>query len=94
MGSNMPSLFPMLRLGAIALFCLLTYIHATATRGREIIEKLVRAATSGDLPASLTLGAPLLVVLLVATACLLARQIQAQAKQAKASATASAIQLF
>jgi hypothetical protein len=32
MGANNPSLFPMLRLRAIVLFCLFTYIHATATK--------------------------------------------------------------
>jgi len=42
MGANHPSLFPMLRLWAIVLFCLFTYIHATATRGEESAEKVAR----------------------------------------------------
>ncbi len=43
MGANNPSLFPMLRLWAIVLFCLFTYIHATATRGEESAVKVARA---------------------------------------------------
>jgi hypothetical protein len=43
MGSSTPSLFPMLRLWGIILFCLLTYIHATATLGKEIARKAARA---------------------------------------------------
>ena len=43
MGANHPSLFPMLRLWTIVLFCLFTYIHATATLGKEIARKAVRA---------------------------------------------------
>ena len=48
MGSSTPSLFPMLRLWAIVLFCLFTYIHATATRGTEIAEKALRALNPVD----------------------------------------------
>lgn len=48
MGSNHPSLFPMLRLWAIVLFCLFTYIHATATRGEESVEKIARALSLVD----------------------------------------------
>jgi hypothetical protein len=48
MGANNPSLFPMLRLWAIVLFCLFTYIHATATWGTEIAEKAVRALNPVD----------------------------------------------
>jgi hypothetical protein len=48
MGANHPSLFPMLRLWAIVLFCLFTYIHASATRGTEIAEKDVRALNPVD----------------------------------------------
>ncbi len=42
MGANHPSLFPMLRLWAIVLFCLFTYIHASATRGEESAEDAAR----------------------------------------------------
>jgi hypothetical protein len=42
MGANHPSLFPMIRLWTIVLFCLFTYIHATATRGEESAEKVAR----------------------------------------------------
>jgi hypothetical protein len=48
MGANHPSLFPMLRLWAIVLFCLFTYIHATATRGEESVEKIARALSLVD----------------------------------------------
>ena len=48
MGANHPSLFPMLRLWAIVLFCLFTYIHATATRGEESAEKLARGLSLVD----------------------------------------------
>lgn len=48
MGANHPSLFPMLRLWAIVLFCLCTYIHATATRGEESAEKVARALSLVD----------------------------------------------
>ena len=48
MGANNPSLFPMLRLWAIVLFCLFTYIHATATRGEESAEKVARALSLVD----------------------------------------------
>jgi hypothetical protein len=48
MGSNHPSLFPMLRLWAIVLFCLFTYIHATATRGEESAEKVARGLSLVD----------------------------------------------
>ncbi len=48
MGANNPSLFPMVRLWAIVLFCLFTYIHATATRGTELAEKAVRALNPVD----------------------------------------------
>ena len=48
MGANHPSLFPMLRLWAIVLFCLFTYIHATATLGKEIARKAVRALSLVD----------------------------------------------
>ena len=48
MGANNPSLFPMLRLWAIVLFCLFTYIHATATRGTELAEKAVLALNPVD----------------------------------------------
>ena len=48
MGSSTPSLFPMLRLWGIILFCLLTYIHATATLGKEIARKAVRALSLVD----------------------------------------------
>ena len=48
MGSSTPSLFPMLRLWGIILFCLLTYIHATATLGKEIARKVVRALSLVD----------------------------------------------
>ena len=48
MGANNPSLFPMLRLWAIVLFCLFTYIHATATLGKEIARKAVRGLSLFD----------------------------------------------
>jgi hypothetical protein len=48
MGSSTPSLFPMLRLWGVILFCLLTYIHATATLGKEIARKVVRALSLVD----------------------------------------------
>ena len=48
MGSSTPSHFPMLRLWGIFLFCLLTYIHATATLGKEIARKAVRALSLVD----------------------------------------------
>ena len=48
MGANHPSLFPMLRLWAIVLFCLFTYIHASATLGKEIARKVVRALSLFD----------------------------------------------
>ena len=48
MGSSTPSLFPMLRLWAIILFCVLTYVHATATLGKEIARKAVRALSLVD----------------------------------------------
>ena len=48
MGANNPSLFPMLRLWAIVLFCLFTYIHATATRGEESAEKVARGLSLVD----------------------------------------------
>jgi hypothetical protein len=48
MGSSTPSLFPMLRLWAIILFCVLTYVHATATLGKEIARKSVRALSLID----------------------------------------------
>ena len=48
MGSSTPSLFPMLRLWAIILFCVLTYIHATATLSKEIARKAVRALSLVD----------------------------------------------
>jgi hypothetical protein len=35
MGSNMPSLFPMIRLWIIILACVLTYLHAQAGSGHE-----------------------------------------------------------
>lgn len=43
----------MLRLWAIVLFCLFTYIHATATRGTESIEKgalILRVMEPADRP--------------------------------------------
>ena len=55
MGSSTPSLFPMLRLWGIILFCLLTYIHATATLGKEIARKAVRALSLVDSHGLLTL---------------------------------------
>jgi hypothetical protein len=55
MGSSTPSLFPMLRLWGIILFCLLTYIHATATLGKEIARKVVRALSLVDSHGLLTL---------------------------------------
>ncbi len=48
MGANHPSLFPMLRLWTIVLFCLFTYIHATATRGEESAEKVARCLSLVD----------------------------------------------
>jgi hypothetical protein len=48
MGANNPSLLPMLRLWTIVLFCLFTYIHATATLGTESVEKAVRALNLVD----------------------------------------------
>jgi len=48
MGSSTPSLFPMLRLWAIILFCVLTYIHATATLSKELARKAVRALSLID----------------------------------------------
>ncbi len=48
MGANHPSLFPMLRLWAIVLFCLFTYIHASATRGEESVAKIARALSLVD----------------------------------------------
>ena len=48
MGANNPSLLPMLRLWTIVLFCLFTYIHATATLGTESAEKAVRALNPVD----------------------------------------------
>ena len=38
----------MLRLWTIVLFCLFTYIHATATLGKEIARKAVRALSLVD----------------------------------------------
>ena len=38
----------MLRLWGIILFCLLTYIHATATLGKEIARKAVRGLSLFD----------------------------------------------
>ena len=38
----------MLRLWAIILFCVLTYVHATATLGKEIARKSVRALSLVD----------------------------------------------
>ena len=55
MGSSTPSLFPMLRLWGIILFCLLTYIHATATLSKEIARKTVRALSLVDSHGLLTL---------------------------------------
>lgn len=55
MGSSTPSLFPMLRLWAIILFCVLTYIHATATLSKEIARKTVRALNLVDSHGLLTL---------------------------------------
>jgi hypothetical protein len=43
MGANNPSLLPMLRLWTIVLFCLFTFIHASATLGTESAEKTARA---------------------------------------------------
>jgi hypothetical protein len=57
MGANHPSLFPMLRLWTIVLFCLFTYIHATATLGKEIARKAVRALSLVDSHGLLTLVA-------------------------------------
>ena len=57
MGANHPSLFPMLRLWAIVLFCLFTYIHATATLGKEIARKAVRALSLVDSHSLLSLVA-------------------------------------
>jgi hypothetical protein len=57
MGSSTPSLFPMLRLWGVILFCLLTYIHATATLGKEIARKVVRALSLVDSHGLLTLVA-------------------------------------
>lgn len=57
MGANHPSLFPMLRLWAIVLFCLFTYIHATATLGKEIARKVVRALSLVESHGLLTLVA-------------------------------------
>ena len=48
MGSSHPSLFPMLRLWAVVLFCLFTYIHASATQGTEFAEKHARALSFAD----------------------------------------------
>ena len=48
MGANNPSLLPMLRLWTIVLFCLFTYIHATATLGTESVEKAARALNLVD----------------------------------------------
>ena len=48
MGANNPSLLPMLRLWTIVLFCLFTYIHATATLGTESVEKAARALNPVD----------------------------------------------
>ena len=45
----------MLRLWGIILFCLLTYIHATATLGKEIARKVVRALSLVDSHGLLTL---------------------------------------
>jgi len=47
----------MLRLWAIILFCVLTYIHATATLGKEIARKTVRALRLVDRHGLLTLVA-------------------------------------
>ena len=47
----------MLRLWGIILFCLLTYIHATATLGKEIARKIVRALSLVDSHGLLTLVA-------------------------------------
>jgi hypothetical protein len=43
MGYSTPSLLPMLRLWAIVLFCLLTYLHACATGGSDRAQKAVRS---------------------------------------------------
>lgn len=48
MGASNPSLFPMLRLWAIVLFCLFTYVHASATHGTESHEKGARTLGSAD----------------------------------------------
>ena len=48
MGSSTPSLFPMLRLWAIILACVLTYVHASATLSKEIARKAVRALSLVD----------------------------------------------
>ena len=48
MGANNPSLLPMLRLWTIVLFCLFTYIHATATLGKETAEQTARALNLVD----------------------------------------------
>jgi len=48
MGSSTPSLFPMLRLCAIILFCVLTCIHATTILSKEMARKAVRALSLID----------------------------------------------
>ncbi len=84
MGSNHPSLFPMLRLWAIVLFCLFTYIHATATRGEESAEKVARALSLVDRHGLLSLSGRPPEGLLAARAELNARakKSAAQAQQA------------
>lgn len=47
----------MLRLWAIILFCVLTYVHATATLGKEIALKGVRTLSLVDTHGLLTLVA-------------------------------------
>ena len=48
MASANPSLLPMLRLWAIVLMCLFTYIHATATLGTDGPEKLAKTLNVMD----------------------------------------------
>ena len=76
----------MLRLWSIILFCLLTYIHATATLGKEIARKAVRALNLVDSHGLLTLVAASVGTLVSGPfeICALTKKSTIQAQQAAA----------
>jgi len=76
----------MLRLWSIILFCLLTYIHATATLGKEIARKAVRALNLVDSHGLLTLVATSVGTLVSGTfeICARTKKSTIQAQQAAA----------